>query len=403
MSVVRKPVILWLWWYDRWDLIKPLLPIMQEATNYFLFYRFKNQEQLRFDIPGERLFWTDYSSPYEILEKVVADKVVFMGIENMLTLALLSACRHKKTPTFYLSHGLTSSYESASSGEKAADLTVIDKRYNTNNQAYQIQRYHTVFFFGKALLRASILEQKFLFKFLFNSFRFKAIHERLYYSKSLYRLADTYLVFSKHLARLLVERDGVELNRILEIGPYTLDDFFKQLDCFNQIEQVEKKYVLMIDQPIGNISRKEQKEFWLKLASGWELLGYQLVVKLHPSNYTNENPIAHANIKWVRDEENIIKLVHWASACLGYFSTMLLPIIWFKPCGLFNPSSQPLVEEWEALGMIRALSYKDFTIEQLAACLHRREDADKMAYERQFLYRADSNGLARLQKILIEE
>src|SRR5690606_18725262 len=102
----KKPVILWCWWYDRKDLVIPLLPVMAAAENHFLFYRFAEQEKLDFEIPGSRYYWTEYKSPFHLLKAIKPDKVVFMGIENMLTIALLSACRRMEIKTFYLAHGL---------------------------------------------------------------------------------------------------------------------------------------------------------------------------------------------------------------------------------------------------------------------------------------------------------
>ena len=225
----NKPVILWCWWYDRQDLIQPLLPIIEKADNYFLFYSFSGQEHLTFKLPGKRVFWTQYKSPYEVISGIKPDKVVFMGIENMLTIALLSASRKKGIPTLYLAHGVTSAYKAAVRSEESVNLDHIDPRYSPSQKAYQKKKYHTLFFYLQAVIKAGWKERLFLLRFFANSIRYSSIHERLYNNQSIYRQADQYLVFTRHLSALLIERDKVEAKRIREIGIYMLDSLLSDL------------------------------------------------------------------------------------------------------------------------------------------------------------------------------
>lgn len=392
----NKLTILWCWWYDRQDLIAPLLPVMEQADNHFLFYRFAEQEQLSFALPGTRHFWTDYTSPYQLISQVKPDRVVFMGIENMLTIALLSACRKVKVTTCYLAHGVTTNYKAAVRGEETADLDKIDARYSTSQGAYQKKKYHSLFFYLYAMARAGLNEKFFLLRFLTGSFKYASIHERLYRNQSVYRQADEYLVFTRHLSALLIQRDGVEDSRIREIGIYMLDGLFKELSPANSDSATGEKYLLMIDQPLGTIDEATQAQFWYNLATASQQLGYKLIVKLHPSNYSKPDPANYENCTWVRQEESNSNLVKGATACLGYFSTLLLPVIWYKPVGLFNPTQQPLAEEWLQLKVAGPLPYPGVTADDLVKIIQRNPGGDFMTFEKNYLFKADGQASQRL-------
>lgn len=373
---------------------------MAEAENHFLFYRFPDQEQLNFDLPGKRHYWTEYSSPYYVINAIRPDKVVFMGIENMLTIALLSACRKKQVKTYYLAHGVTTGYHLTDKNEREANPDEVPERYQQSSPAYQKKKSHTFKFYFNAWSKAGFKEKLFLMRFLVLSARYRSVHERLYNTKSRFRLADNYIVFTKHLARLLKERDNVEEKRMLEVGPYSLDDLFQGLAKYVNTGKGQP-YVLMIDQPIGDSYFPNKKMFWEKLATGWNSLGYRLVIKLHPMDFIKSDPLVHSNIEWVREYEKPAELIGKATACMGYFSAMLLPVIWYKPCGLFNPTNQILIKEWEELKMAHLLDINCFDQEQLADCLKFKKEEKRENYKELFLFKEDGKGVERLIKELI--
>ena len=407
---MKTQTILWCWWYDRKDLVSPLFPIMNGLKNHFLFYRFKAQEKLDFQLPGTIHYWTDYNSPYQILSRIQPDKVVFMGIENLLTVGLRSACRKLGIKTIYLSHGLTTSYENTVSNNKLG-LSLIDERYSKYQHYYQKQKWRTLLFCLNAILKASSLKEKiYIAKLVYVFSRFNNVHERLAKSKSEYRLADAYVVFTKHLARLLKERDGVEESRMIEIGPYSLDHLFKKLASPANSDTLNNwgNYLLMIDQPLGKVSLEHQLLFWNNLANFTEKSNLKLVVKLHPSSYPKSNPIDHPNCIWVRDEEDISDLIYGASGCFGYFSALLLPIILFKPVILFNPTDQPLIDEWSGLGVVGLLPYPDFTFQDFKKVLNYFETNGSISsnmdlYIEKYIYKADGEGTARLRDVLLNQ
>lgn len=368
---------------------------MAQAENHFLFYRFPEQENLRFDIPGKKHYWTEYSSPYFIIKAIRPDKVVFMGIENMLTIALLSACGRKGVKTYYLAHGVTTGYHLTDKNEKEAIPDEVPERYQRSSPAYQKKKFHTLKFYFNAWLQVGVKEKFFQIRFFVLSTRYRSVHERLYNTKSRFRLADKYIVFTKHLARLLKERDNVEEKRMLEIGPYSLDNLFQGLAKHVNPEAAQP-YVLMIDQPVGDSHFQNKKLFWKKLATGWNNLGYRLMVKLHPMQYSQSDPIVDSNIEWVRDYDKPAELIGKATACMGYFSAMLLPIIWYKPCGLFDPTDQILIREWKELKMVRLFDINGCNEAQLAECLEFDKERERELFKEMFLFKEDGKGVDRL-------
>jgi len=399
----KKHVILWCWWYDRQDLMTPLLPVMAEAENHFLFYRFPEQEKLDFELPGKRHYWTEYKTPYNVINDLRPDKVVFMGIESMLTIALRSACRKKGIKTFYLTHGLTMAYSKTAENERSVIHERLDERFKKDSAYYTRNKNHSLYFFLHAFSRAPLVEKAFLIKFALKTKSIPRLHERLYHCQSHWRLADKYIVITKHLGRLMVERDGVKDDRIIEVGPYTLDYLFNALREYKGGQPGMQPYFLLIDQPLAMITEEAQNKFFNNLADTLSSMGYQLKVKLHPRKYKLADATRHANISWVRDEIPLDDLIMNASACLGYFSTLLLPVIWFKPCGIFNPSNNILADEWIEMGVVKKLEFGNVKKEDLLDVLREGATFNKEGFKQKYLFQVDGKGVERIGNVLLEK
>lgn len=399
--MVKKKLLL-CWWYDRADLIAPFLELQHTFEITVLFYRFPEQEELKVAFPFKRLFWTHYSSPYQILNEVKPDAVCFMGIENLLTFALLFASRYCKIPTAYIAHGITISYESFLQAERTALPDVKPERYRVDNPVYHKNKLHSLTFLLRSLRPKHFGCVPFLLRFIKNTRRYSNISERLYHAFSLCRLADQYIVYSRRFGRMLAERDRIPQERFIPIGPYAMDDLFRVLGepAVADVSENEQPYYLLIDQPIAQITQEQKGEFYQKLADAAARTNHQLIIKLHPMDYDKEKLPTCSNIRYIRQTDDLPGLIQKADGCYGYYSALLLPVLYFKKCILFLTGNDELVSEWAEMGLVKALPLLEFSPEEADHRTFKVPDEVRQQYLEEYIVAADGKGLERLQAAL---
>ena len=87
----------------------------KDAEYYILYYVRKNNYQdfrLPEFIKGE-FFWSDYSTPYSLLDSLKPDRIVFFEIIDLRQIALIVAAHARKIKSLYLEHGAAGDKETA--------------------------------------------------------------------------------------------------------------------------------------------------------------------------------------------------------------------------------------------------------------------------------------------------
>src|SRR5690606_4783629 len=78
---------------------------------YFLVYTSTQEEtNTYYQQYGEAIYWSEFKSAQQLLNKLHPDKVVFLYIESYNHVVLNLACREAGVPTFMLEHGLRADY-----------------------------------------------------------------------------------------------------------------------------------------------------------------------------------------------------------------------------------------------------------------------------------------------------
>jgi hypothetical protein len=86
-----------------------------DAEYYILYYVRRNDSQdyrLPEFIRGE-YFWSDYSTPYSLLDSLKPDRIVFFEIIDLRQIALIVAAHARKIRSLYLEHGAAGDKETA--------------------------------------------------------------------------------------------------------------------------------------------------------------------------------------------------------------------------------------------------------------------------------------------------
>ena len=108
-SAVKKPVILLCWGYHRKGWVEPFEKLSNRFTFVYLFHIVKPENEVNYS-SSPAIYWGDFTSPYDILNFVKPEKVVFMGVISGYAIGLNIACKNSGIPTYYLKHGLYQQY-----------------------------------------------------------------------------------------------------------------------------------------------------------------------------------------------------------------------------------------------------------------------------------------------------
>ena len=404
--VILKTKVLLVWWYDRNDLIAPFIKMKDDIEFTCLFYRFKEQENLSFEMPFPRIYWTDYSTPQQLLNAIKPDKVVFMGIENFLTFGLNIAAKNKNIPTYYLFHGLNfnSVEERVNLGLDSLENkleNVVDIRYFEKNIFYTKQKYHSILFFFYALLHYKcILNCLPIIKFLID---YKNMSNRLVFlttNKEEFRLPSHYILMSKAASNYFVERDGIDESRMMFIGPYMSDEMYGN---YEGISTIPYKYILLIDQNIALFDISEKNEIISKLRLRAAELQLKLLVKVHPADLHADKIFHNDDVILVKSNSNIKEMIYKAEYIVGYDSALLLPaIVKNKVTCIKINEKRKMADLWHKYKVVGLISKESiFQGESFDFFEPKQEDVDYFVEE--YLGFADGNSIQRLKLILCKK
>ena len=324
------------WYYERQDLTKHLLELTEKTQLTFIAKHHRPQKDERENLASENLsiiYWGDYNSPYQILDAVQPDLVIFHDIEAFNQIALNIAAKNRKIKTYVLQHGLRGGYE-------------VDDAFTNAAKNGKMEISNTSWWTLKFLLRSLKLKN---LLHLFPLIKFIVARKKNELTVALYknqfelRRADLYVEFSKANATYHKIRDGIPDNRFVLIGNPSYDDFYERIKNISQEVNTEP-YALLIDSPFleANFVQKqrmstEEKNGYIKRLNEYcKQKKIKLLIKLHPLSYGAAYLYTDENIQYARNAD-IVQLIGRAELVfLVHFSTLAPLVIHQKPFFFFG-------------------------------------------------------------------
>ncbi len=400
-----KPKILLCWGYHRKGWLHAFNKLDEHFEYYYLFHLTKPENEVNHSTTDRLLYWTDYKSAQEVLDKINPDKVVFMGINSPNTIALNAVAKSRHIETLIVQHGMFHRYE-----DYLRLAREEMKERQKKNQFIQTVGGTDRFFLLKFFLRSVIFTAPLSILYVFRLRRLKNKMleiEALKKAPSKYCRPDKYLVFTKDNASIYTERDQVSPDDLIEIGNPEMDEYFNYKPL--HIPE-DNAYYLLIDQPWSEvkdynspgfgISKEQTNSFYKELAEYCEYYATKLKIKLHPYSYSSTFLLNHPNIEYIHDVD-IVPLIMDSRGVFGFNSTLTLPAIYFKKSCLFRIWEESSYQnDIEALGVAQVLEYHGFTKEKINFEQIDKTQSAISQFVQKYFHQADGNAVERLKQQL---
>lgn len=401
---MTKPKILLCWAYQRSGYVKIFNALRDDFDFVYLNYIFEESETKSF-VQDNKIYWSEFINVNDLLTKIKPDKVLFMGLDNPMLMLLNAECKSKNIKTIFLQHGIFDTYETYREREdleRENPPAQVVLPPNLPNKRFGIQFLLRSFNFTTWTAFVSIAMLKFLAKAL------KSEQRAIYYLKTPHRFADVFLVYTKFCAQVLKTRDGVSDERLVEIGNPEADEI---LNANNDTQNTKSSqdYLLLVENIIAEaegysnsvISKENVNEYYFKLNEYAKEQSKKLYIKLHPYSYYSTFFMKDENIVYIRDVDDISKLIRESAAVFGSTSTLLIPALVLKKCCLFRFTKNSLLLDFlEEINYCPVLDYFSFSVEDIHF-----NDAITMEQSTQFqdayLYKADGKSVERIKQQLL--
>ncbi|RNI25755.1 polysialyltransferase family glycosyltransferase [Rufibacter latericius] len=396
-----KLTILLIWGYQRKGWILPFEKLKEEFNFVYLHYVSPEQETDCFT-QQKRIYWQKFTDAYQLLEEVKPSKIVFMSIFNGLDIALNIAAKNKGIKTFILQHGMFTTY---------ADYRAREVKYKNISEVKQDLEsgvpapltFSSFAFLKKTLKWSDYLG---LSKYPFYYYLLKK-ESQLYAAKHIRfkgRMPDKYICYTPKSAIIHFEIDKAAPQDVFYIGNPEFDTF---LQTWDSLQPINEEYYLHVDQAFAGsrfgermVTKEEMISFWFKLNAFCMNKNARLKIKLHPENFKSDWLPTHPNIDWIKESNEIERLIKSSKGCFGFFSTLIIPAVYFKKTILFKLSDSEIQNDMLKMGMIRLLDFSKFNSEDIEFDSFVKKQDDLNVFEKNYFYKIDGKSLERLSCIL---
>ncbi len=322
--------------YSRIQWVRLFEPIFESAEIHWIRFISKEEDNTA-HIKGHNYhYWSNFKDGYNLLDKLRPDRVVIMDNRAPLSIALLFSAKQKNIPVYYLQHGLYATYNDYRTLER-----VLTKDHNHSSDVQKVKsdvNFSSIVFVKQSLGPHFFRPNTFLF-FIFS--KIWGPRKAAYVFKDSIRIPDKYLCYSMENARIHQQVDRIKSDKIIIVGNPELEVILKNYEDAAPFEK--KPYWLFIDQALSGsdlgeafISKHEHFTIYNKIADKAAAEGKNLFIKLHPGDYNSKDLPQHTNIGWLRDVSDMTSVIKGASCCFGFFSSLLLPCIIYKPTVLIQ-------------------------------------------------------------------
>lgn len=392
-----------------------LLEASKDHCNlYFLFFASPNEEQSQlYKTYGQAIYWKDFESAQQLIKSIIPDKVVFLYIESYNHVVLNLACKEAGIPTYLLEHGLRADYVVGFD----PSISPAPKRSLVSSVLWYIQlirdftpRLKSRKFLNNSLKQLQIENHSFAEEFI----KVRKHHNYLQTSKKVAyykRTPETYISFSPQIFKIHQKEERFKNNKQV---------YFIGIPYFDHLANISEKKpiksILFFDQPLAEHNllgwTKDFKEsFSQNLATTCNDLGYELLVKLHPtqSSLTWQQLAKQYRIKLVSDED-IMHLTPHLRLVVGFYSTYLLPFAALKHITVVTYENHPAGNFMLSKALTKSgVANVIYNLQELKSIvgdlsmIHHKQLNYKANFIADWLYKFDGQSGKRLKEILTSE
>ncbi len=393
-----KPTILLIWGYHRHNWVYPLEQLKEQFEFVYIFHNFQDEE-IDDVATGKKIFWSEYRSAQHLIDEVKPDKVGFMSINSPLTMSLNSWCKHLGIPTFVLQHGLFHNFEfylklfSRGQSSGMGNSQMGDPRFFKMVSKF-LRRSLRIWNLDLVVNQIRVQSKK----------RRKLELEALRQCKSRWRVADDYGIFARNATDYWSVRDGIDQDSLTELGDFEMDQYFRH--SFSEPDKSNPYFVLVDNALTENneynagfgVSTDDMNLFYSNVARWCESQGAKLKVKLHPYNYKSTFYESVTNVEFVKEANNF-DLLGQAIGVLGFFSSLMVPALLYRPTILFDMGDgnqfQADAQQW---GLAEVVPFApDPELPQ--SIMEKNQDGLK-EFTAKYLYKTDGLSVERLAEFL---
>lgn len=389
--------VLLCWGYHRSGWTRPFETLRNEADLEFeyLFYLAPEDEE-QVATAAKRRYWLDFRDAHDLLDRVRPDRIVFMSLSGLWSIALNHAARRRGVPTFVMQHGVLEH----SDAQLTSRALGIRSAAGTSSRAAAKFAYRT--YRWRRLPR--LLQPVALIVAGRRSGTERALRNHRFPD----RLPDWYVCFSRRDAQHYVDVDRAEPSRMTAVGQPEFDRLFQAL---GHEDGGRRRHVLLIDTPnAGNrwgavaLTEEDKAGFIGRLADAGAALGLPVVVKLHPESFEDAWLPQRQDLIYLRDVD-IAEPLRAAAVVVGFDSSLVVPALPARPTVLVRLYPHPLPDLAETLGaavVLDGLDALDETSLSRAIALFQDNADARTSFVQQFSEHVDGRATRRLREVLTE-
>jgi len=354
--------LLVVWPVHRKDWVSVFPSLVQDFSMTFLGSISPTSENHVQDF-AKSVCWNDYSSTQEIFYKEAPELILFMSVDSGLSMLLNQEAKKREITTFILQHGIYTNYK---------DYRSREKQWKNNKAPSQVQltkdqrQFSTLAFAQRSLNGIDKIWILLIFIYQIMA-RIKGGYWAAKHLPLGIKRVDRYLCFSPFNAIIHKETDRVKDTSISYIGSIELEKYLK-----SEAPLSRNPYYLHIDQALAEnsfgeetVSKKSMIDFYLKLNEFCLSKSTQLLIKLHPESYLAEWLPENENIIYVKQIENLNQLIQSAKGCFGFYSTLIIPAVYWRPTVLFKVQYSGLQSKLREICGAQILPFKVFNPQEI--------------------------------------
>ncbi|SMG14957.1 hypothetical protein SAMN05661096_00716 [Marivirga sericea] len=391
--------ILVIWPTHREDWILPFKTLSEEFEFIFLSGISYDSEQKNYVKDFARtVHWSDYNSAKHLLDSIKPDKLVFMSVDSGLNIALNLVAKQKGIPNYLLQHGIYTNYKDYRNREKIWKKKELAAQNNLAKSSSGFSSFRWINNSLEGFKKAWLLPISLFIKASQKIGPYWAAKHLSFEAKK----PDQYICFSPFNATIHKELDKIGEDRIQYIGSPELVQYLKKEE-----DLIEENFYLHVDQAFAEnsfgeetVSKEGMIAFYLKLSDFCLSKNAKLYIKLHPESYHSDWLPRHDNIVYLRKVDNFNRYIQSAIGCFGFYSTMVIPAVYWKPTILFTIFYSALQEALQDIEQVKIVPFRQFTAEELVFNASKLEQAKLID---RFFYSRESISLKLLGKILHAE
>jgi len=339
MSSENKPIILTNFGYQRKNWIAPLEAIKDDFEVIYIHFNRKEDESESFT-DSTILYFSDFDNAQDLLDKVKPDIFIAMGLYSNVIYAIKHICNKRNIPFVYMDHGVYGSkkdyLEYNNAVKKSAIKTSLDNI--DNNRSSNINFPLNSFIKSYAVFKTTAL----LLRYFLNKISKGNTYKNLF--QKFLAKPDAFFTYSKLNNEVNQHLYHPKEKQVYYIGNIEFDSFK------NTVEPSSESYLLLIDSPISDnpkklvvINTEDHIRLYSKINKVAQEKNLKLKVKLHPYNYNSEWIPELSNVEFIKNCD-INSLIKNADYCLSFYSTLLIPSLYFVPTSVLKTNDHTFLD-----------------------------------------------------------